>query len=51
MSYKECVYHTFCIDRGCPCKLIDHEHADLSVIQDLIKELEDAINEHDGWYI
>ena len=41
MSYKdECVYYQVCIDRGCPCKLVDHVVKDSKVYENFLKELE-----------
>ncbi len=41
MDYRnECVYYYVCIDKGCPCRLVDHDVKDPKVYEDFLRELQ-----------
>lgn len=41
MDYRnECVYYQVCIDKGCPCALVNHEVKDKYVYKEFLEALE-----------
>jgi len=46
-EYKtECVYYHLCIDKGCPCQLVNHVVRDPKVVKDFEDELEEEFDNY-----